>query len=55
MNILTELRIDFNKNTKLTYYITNIVKSFVPKYYYKRKLKHLLESTAFDDEKKHII
>jgi len=36
------LRIDKNKNTKLIYYIRNISKLFLPSFFYKKKLKTLL-------------
>ncbi len=44
------LRIDFSKNTKLTYYISNIIRLLIPAYIYRRKATNLFKTTAFDDE-----
>ena len=40
--IQNNLRIDKNKNTKLTYYLSNFIKQILPKIYYKQKLEQLL-------------
>jgi len=40
--IQNNIRIDRNKNTKLTYYFSNFIKQIVPHNYYKQKLKQLL-------------
>ena len=46
-----KLRIDFNKNTKLTYYISNILKLLIPTKYYQMKLPTYLD---IKEEKEYI-
>lgn len=43
-----KFRIDFNKNTKLTYYISSIFKLFVPDFIYKSKLQKMFEDATID-------
>jgi len=40
-----KLRIDFNKNTKLTYYLKNIFKLFIPDILFRKKLHKILNTT----------
>jgi len=42
------IRIDFNKNTKLTYYINNIIKMLIPDFIYKKKLNYILDKYKDD-------
>ena len=44
-----KFRIDFNKNTKLTYYISNILKLFLPDFIYRSHLQKLLHEAAADE------
>ncbi len=39
------MRIDFNKNTKLTYYLKNILKLSIPALFFQRKLPTLLQNS----------
>lgn len=48
------LRIDFNKNTKAIYYLTNIARMMVPGIYYERRLKALLLSSALKEDEVYI-
>ena len=41
--IQKHIRIDFNKNTKLTYYLANLLKQLIPDFYYKQKLNELMK------------
>ncbi len=44
MNIRDAIRIDINKNAKLTYYASSIISMFVPSFIYRRKLNDLLDN-----------
>lgn len=41
-----KLRIDFNKNTKLTYYLTHIFRLLVPQFIYRNALEELLNNIS---------
>ena len=41
--IQNKIRIDRNKNTKLTYYLSNLLRQIVPDIYYRQKVKKLLQ------------
>jgi len=49
--IQNHIRIDFNKNTKLTYYLANLLKQLVPDIYYRQKLQEMLK----EDVDEHIL
>lgn len=40
-----KIRIDINKNTKLTYYLQALTKFLIPKFYYRKKLISLFDTT----------
>lgn len=42
--MIIPLRIDLSKNTKFTYYFVNILRSFVPYFFYKQRRKNLLKN-----------
>lgn len=44
MNIKDTIRIDINKNAKLTYYIGCIARMLIPNFIYRKKLKNLLDN-----------